>query len=42
MAEQGFGMLGGLVRSMIGRVFPGAKGRLKAALAGYLEFGLPG
>jgi AcrR family transcriptional regulator len=39
IAEQGFRMLNELVRSTAGRDYPSESARLKAALAGYLEFG---
>lgn len=39
IAEQGFGLLNELLRSMAERAYPSASHRLKAALAGYLEFG---
>jgi AcrR family transcriptional regulator len=39
IAEQGFGMLNELVRSSAERNYPSESARLKAALAGYLEFG---
>lgn len=39
IAEQGFGMLSELIRSVDHRPYPTAGERLKAALAGYLEFG---